>query len=152
MSALQPRLPGAQVLDLFAGTGSLAIEALSRGAARAVLVERDPAVAATVERNLRHCDLWEDARLVRGEALSTLARLEAAGERFDLAFLDPPFRSDLGERALAFLGRSSLLVADAAVILEHPPARRPDPAPAGLSLTRTVSYGDTCLSYLVPSP
>lgn len=151
MSALQMRLPGARVLDLFAGTGSLSIEALSRGAGRAVLVERDPAVAATVERNLRRCDLWEKARLVRREALDTLAWLDATGERFDLVFLDPPFRSNLGERALSFLGRSSLLVADATVVLEHPPARRPEPPPEGLSLTRTVTYGDTCLSYLVPS-
>jgi 16S rRNA (guanine966-N2)-methyltransferase len=84
---LAPVLPGARCLDLFAGTGALGFEALSRGAARAVLVEREPAAAAALER-IRE-DLGAAAEIVRADAADYLAR--GARERFDIAFVDPPF-------------------------------------------------------------
>jgi 16S rRNA (guanine(966)-N(2))-methyltransferase RsmD len=148
MSALQMRLPGAAVLDLFAGTGALALEALSRGATSALLVERDPAVARVIERNIAACGLGDRARLIRGDALSLLRRLEARGERFDIVFLDPPYDSPVVGRALRRLGDSSLLGEGALVVLEHPPGRPPAAGAGGLETRRTVSYGDTCLSYL----
>jgi 16S rRNA (guanine(966)-N(2))-methyltransferase RsmD len=152
MSALQMRLPGAVVLDLFAGTGALALEALSRGARRAILVERDPSVARVVARNIAACGLEDRALLMRGDALTLLRRIEALGERFDIAFLDPPYESPLGTGALRLIARSSLLAEGATVVLEHAPGQPPGEGPEGLDLRRTVRYGDTCLSYLVAPP
>ena len=150
MSALQQLIPEARVLDLFAGSGSLAIEALSRGARDAVLVDRDRGAVRVVARNLEACGLSARARILRGDALASLERLEATGERFDLVFLDPPYASELAARALGRLAGSPLLAEGARLVVEHAPGEEPDPPPRGLELLRTVVYGDTCLSYLAP--
>jgi 16S rRNA (guanine966-N2)-methyltransferase len=81
---------GAKVLDLFAGSGALAIEALSRGAASAVFVERDPDAVRTIERNLDRLRLT-GARVVHGDVLQTIAREAAAGAKYDLVLVDPPY-------------------------------------------------------------
>ena len=105
-------------------------------------------MARVIQRNIAACGLGDRARLFRGEALSLLSRIEARGERFDIVFLDPPYDSSLGRRALRRLGGSSLLEEGATVVLEHPPGRPPAGEAEGLETRRTVSYGDTCLSYL----
>jgi 16S rRNA (guanine966-N2)-methyltransferase len=96
---LGQRLDGLSVLDLFAGSGALGFEALSRGAARAVLVERDRRVAAALKAAARELGA-AGAQVVQGDALAWLAR---STERFDIVFVDPPYASDLAERALAML-------------------------------------------------
>ncbi|HVS86554.1 MAG TPA: 16S rRNA (guanine(966)-N(2))-methyltransferase RsmD [Gaiellaceae bacterium] len=83
-------LEGAAVLDLFAGSGAMGIEALSRGAARAVFVERDADAARTIERNLDKLRLT-GARVVRADAVTTLAQEAAAGREYDLVLVDPPY-------------------------------------------------------------
>jgi 16S rRNA (guanine966-N2)-methyltransferase len=86
-------LQGARVLDLFAGTGALGIEALSRGAGRAVFVERDAAALAALRANLRALELSEDQTEVRrGEALAALRSARAGAETYDLVLIDPPYR------------------------------------------------------------
>ena len=96
---LGQRLDGLAVLDLFAGSGALGFEALSRGAARAVLVERDRHAAAALEAAARELDA-KGAQIVQSDALAFLAR---SPERFDIVFVDPPYGSGLAERALAIL-------------------------------------------------
>lgn len=96
---LQPALPGARVLDLFAGSGALGLEALSRGAAEALLVERDPRLAQALEASVQR--LGAQARVVRGDA-SAFLRAPLHG-RFDLVFLDPPFDAALWQPVLAAL-------------------------------------------------
>ena len=86
-------IDGARVLDLFAGTGALGIEALSRGAAEAVFVERDPAVAALLRANLEATDLIDQATLMVADAGFALVQL-ATGRRFDVALVDPPYAFD----------------------------------------------------------
>jgi 16S rRNA (guanine966-N2)-methyltransferase len=81
---------GARVLDLFAGSGALGIEALSRGAASAVFVERDGDAVRTIERNLDRLRL-ADARVVHGDALVSVEREAAAGAEYDLVLVDPPY-------------------------------------------------------------
>jgi 16S rRNA (guanine966-N2)-methyltransferase len=83
-------LEDAAVLDLFAGSGAFGIEALSRGAARAVFVENDTDAARTIERNLGRLRLT-GARVVRGDALTTLAQESSAGRKYDLVLVDPPY-------------------------------------------------------------
>jgi 16S rRNA (guanine966-N2)-methyltransferase len=96
---LGQRLDDLACLDLFAGSGALGFEALSRGASRVVMVERDRDVASGLRAAARTLQA-EGLEVVEGEAL---AYLDRAGERFDIAFLDPPFASDLAARALAKL-------------------------------------------------
>lgn len=98
---LQPVLPGARVLDLFSGSGALGLEALSRGAREALLVERAPELADGLEANLRRLRAADSARVVRADALALLAAPMYG--RFDIVFLDPPFDQVLWQPALAAL-------------------------------------------------
>ena len=103
--SLEPLLPGSAVLDLCAGSGAAAIEALSRGAARAVLVERDDAAVAVIRENLRRTGLAATATVVRREVLAALRDPEMRADRFDLAIVDPPYaETALRDAILAILG------------------------------------------------
>ena len=110
-------LDGAVVLDLFAGSGALGIEALSRGAARAVFVEHDADAVRTIERNLDKLRLT-GARVVRGDAVTTLAQEAAAGRQYDLVLVDPPYGvyPDLQPALTRHL--PSVLAADGLLVVE----------------------------------
>lgn len=138
-STLGP-MDGLRVLDLFAGSGALSIEALSRGAASAVLVEKDRRTAALVRENLESLGLEGEARLVSADALREAPRLAAAGERFDLVFLDPPYAEAeaVAEELAPELGR--LCAPGARVVVETD--RRCDPA-VNLPMVHERQYGDT---------
>ncbi|MBP6749640.1 MAG: 16S rRNA (guanine(966)-N(2))-methyltransferase RsmD [Xanthomonadaceae bacterium] len=136
---LQPVVPGARVLDLFAGSGALGLEALSRGAHAARLIERDGDLAAglraTLERLRRGdpADLVCDAEVIHADALTWLAVPPASlaidpAQRFDLAFLDPPFAGELWRPALSLL--SPWLANDAWLYLEAPHDAEIEPGPA----------------------
>lgn len=120
---LQPVLPGARVLDLFAGSGALGVEALSRGAAEALFVERAPAVAQALEDSLRKLDAGAVARVVRADAVAFL-RAPLHG-RFDVVFLDPPFDAGFWQPALDALG--PWLADDARLYLESPAGASVEP-------------------------
>jgi 16S rRNA (guanine966-N2)-methyltransferase len=124
-AVLAPRLVGVVFLDLFAGTGANALEALSRGAARALLVERARPAAELIRRNLAAFGVAADAaRLVVAAADRGVALLADAGERCALAWCDPPFDDwDAGPRALALARERGLLPPGARVVLELPPRR-----------------------------
>ncbi|MEI2456061.1 16S rRNA (guanine(966)-N(2))-methyltransferase RsmD [Lysobacter firmicutimachus] len=126
---LMPMLPGARVLDLFAGSGALGLEALSRGAAAAVLVERDPALAAQLRALSERLPGGEAAQVVQSDALAWLASqpvASAGAPGFDLAFVDPPFAAGLWDRVwpalLPVLAPSAWLYAEA---LPDAPIRLP---------------------------
>ncbi|HSG27449.1 MAG TPA: 16S rRNA (guanine(966)-N(2))-methyltransferase RsmD [Candidatus Krumholzibacterium sp.] len=95
----------AVVLDLFAGSGALGIEALSRGAAKAVFVEQDPAILKALRTNLERCRIPEDQYIVhRGDASRFLEKTLRSGIKYDLIFADPPYASKLGKRLADMLG------------------------------------------------
>jgi 16S rRNA (guanine966-N2)-methyltransferase len=96
MSIVQPSLPGARVIDLFAGSGALGLEALSRGAARADFVEITPASLAALKTNIESLGAQTRARVHRADALRFAARLEA--DAYDVAFADPPYNLGMAER------------------------------------------------------
>ncbi len=136
---LQPMLPGARVLDLFAGTGALGLEAVSRGAREAVLVERDPALAASLREVVARLPDGDRVQVANDDALAWLRRSDA---RFDLAFVDPPFAAGLWPQVFAVL--PDRLVDDAWLYVESPADAAPDPG-AGWRLhregrTRDVRY------------
>jgi len=113
---LQQRTPDARVLDLFAGSGALGLEALSRGAARATFVEQDRRAAAAIDALAQE---WQEgaASVVCADAVGWLGQANDAGP-FDIVFLDPPYDSDLLSAAAAALAKSGKLAPDARVYLE----------------------------------
>lgn len=138
---LAPRLEGAVFLDLFAGTGINSLEALSRGAGRAVVVERGQREAALIRRNFEALGVapgrW---RLVVSPARRAVCALAAFGERCHVAWCDPPFAAwDEGAAALVLARENGLLLPDARVVLEAPTTK--NPAPAGFVLERRLRGG-----------
>jgi len=118
---LQPRIAGARVLDLFAGSGALGLEAVSRGAAHVTFVEQDRRAAAAIEDLAR--DWQEQAVSVEsGDALAWLRRAQAGP--FDIVFLDPPYEADLLSSAATELEAGNKLAPDARIYIEHR-ARQP---------------------------
>jgi len=143
-SSLGERVIGARVLDLFAGTGALGIEALSRGAASASFVERDPRAVAAIERNLAAAHL--SGRIRRQDVFDFLRQTTSA-ERFDLVFADPPYeRSESGESFTSLLLQndrlSSRLTNEGLFILEKRPGERL-PASNHWTVVRRRTYGAT---------
>lgn len=119
---LMPALPGARVLDLFAGTGALGLEAMSRGAGKAVLVERDATLAASLRAVVDRLGAQDGIEVVQADALAWLPQQADGG--FDIAFVDPPFAQDLWRPALAAL--LPKLAADAWLYLESPVGVEPE--------------------------
>jgi 16S rRNA (guanine966-N2)-methyltransferase len=142
-NVLAPRIAGASVLDGYAGTGAVGIEALSRDAAWVTFVERDARAARLIESNLERCGVRDRYAIIRARFADVRAQL--AGRRFDVVFVDPPYGVD-EMRVAAETGAS--LVADAGVlVLEH--AKR-DPAPPfadRLTKTRDLVSGDSALAF-----
>ena len=136
-------LDGAQVLDLFAGSGAMAIEALSRGAERALMVEQSRVAAQTLRRNVSELDLDDRVVIWQMDAQRALRRLEDDGRLFDLVFLDPPYaETAVTTRVLSALAASNLLASGAVIVLEHA-AKQPPPAANGLSTPLTRRWGET---------
>jgi 16S rRNA (guanine966-N2)-methyltransferase len=148
MDTLMPWLPGARVLDLFAGAGGVGLEALSRGAAHATFVERDARAVAALRANVTTLGVEAAARVVRDDALHALHALARDGERFDVVFLDPPYEAGADEPVLAALGTGALTAPDARVIVQHLTKRPPPPAVGVLAAFRTRRFGETTLTFL----
>jgi 16S rRNA (guanine966-N2)-methyltransferase len=142
-------LDGVEVLDLFAGSGALGLEALSRGAATATFVDRSPRAAAAIRANAASLALKGRVRVVRRDWRAALAAERAAGRRFGLCLCDPPY--SLLPRVAGGLGLAlaPLMTPGGTVVIEHPSAG-PDPEPKGLSIASRIerTYGDTAVSVL----
>jgi 16S rRNA (guanine966-N2)-methyltransferase len=132
-------LEGAQVLDLFAGSGALGIEALSRGAARVTFVERAPSALAALRSNIEALELSDRSRVLRGDALAALQ----GDDKYDLVFLDPPYAT--GPALAAGLSRAlpGVLRAGARVVSESD--RRAPLELEALAILRERRYGDTMI-------
>lgn len=122
-----------RVLDLFAGTGALGIEAISRGASRVVFVERARAAQRVLAKNIAELELESVSQVMRSEVRAALKQMAARGQQFDLIFMDPPYDSqDFGD-ALALIGRGGLLERHGTLVVESA-KRHPLPAVAGFEL------------------
>ena len=138
---------GVRVLDLFAGTGALGIEALSRGAAAAVFVEDHPEAVKALRRNLEDLGLQDRTKVWPLPVAAALKKLAAQGERFGLAFLDPPYGGGQALAALSALASLEVLAIGASVVVEH--SRRDSLPEASGPLRRTDlrRYGDTQVAF-----
>ena len=141
---LAPRMAGARVLDAYAGTGAVGIEALSRGAAAVTFVERDRRAQALIAENLAHCGVADGYAIIRASVARAVAGLLA--DSFDIMIFDPPY-DERADDLLAAAGEH--LAADGVLVLEH--ARRiASPERAGrLRKSREVQAGDSSLSFYV---
>jgi 16S rRNA (guanine966-N2)-methyltransferase len=135
------------VLDVFAGSGALGIEALSRGAASAVFIDRDRESAALIGKNLEICGFADRARVLERDALSALAILERSEAPFRLVFIDPPYGHGLKEKVLGYLAGSPLIDEHTVVVAETSSREPLQDAYGPLSLFDRRVYGDTAISF-----
>ncbi len=140
-------IPEAEVLDLFAGTGAVGLEALSRGAARATMVERSLRVARLIDDNVRRLDYEDRVRVLTGDALQRIHELARQGERFDVVFVGAPYSTPLARKSVQALATYMPLEPQAVVIAEvHAKELLADRyGPLQLELRRV--YGETRLDF-----
>ena len=138
---LGPWVRGAKVLDGYAGTGAIGIEALSRGAASVTFVERDPRAVKLIEANL--AAVGATGVIMRAAMAEAVTRL--GGQVFDLIMLDPPYADTAAAEALD--AARALASAGTRVVVEHATRHAPLAGASGLRLTRTVKAGDSALSF-----
>jgi len=145
---LAPRIEGARFLDLCAGAGGVGFEALSRGAARVVLVDSGaPAILALKTNAQTLAGAGGDVTILRQDARRAVAALADEGRRFDVIFLDPPYEGTLYEDVLDALAKSPLLADDGVIVAQHFKKRALPVTIAGLARTRAVRVGDHDLSF-----
>ena len=141
---LADRIVGARFLDLFAGTGNIGLEALSRGATQATFVESNPTARRLLEANVRQCG-FERVAEVRPVPVSRFLK-HARGPAYDIIFLDPPYQTQHVQRVLPSLGGNAIVHPHGVVVVEHFHKTRLGDHIGPLTLVKTRRYGDTCLS------
>lgn len=147
---LGSEIEGKSVLDLYAGTGNLGIEALSRGAKKIVFVEKGRQALQLITKNLARCGMTVWAEILPKDALRAIGILNQRGERFDLIFIDPPYERGLIQKTLMKLKSQMVYHEDSILILQH---NRREPLPEGLNefhLIHQRKIGDTLISFLSP--
>ncbi|MCF8032173.1 MAG: 16S rRNA (guanine(966)-N(2))-methyltransferase RsmD [Desulfarculaceae bacterium] len=145
---LGPAVDQARVADFFAGSGALGLEALSRGAAACLFVEKSTAVARLLRANLEALDLAERGRVLTKSLAAAAPALEAQGP-FDLVLADPPYNRGQVAKLLALVAERKLLAPRGRLIVEHAPQERPE-APSGLRASDLRRYGQSELSFFTP--
>lgn len=142
------RVPGTKVLDVFAGTGNLGLEAWSRGAEAITFLDLSQDSLKLVKSNIEKARATEECTVLKGDSIEALTRLSRQGQRFDLVFSDPPYDKGLNEKVVKKLLEYPLLNPGGLLILEH--SLEEDPlkyVPENLSV-RTEKYGDTKISLI----
>jgi 16S rRNA (guanine966-N2)-methyltransferase len=145
---LEPNVRGCTFLDLYAGTGAVGIEAISRGARHAILVEQHAPAVALIRRNLESLGIGLDAEVLNVDVARAIERLEARHVHAQFIFLDPPYAAELEyEESLEALGESPVVAPDGRVIVEHLRKRELAERVGNLELARVVEQGDAALSF-----
>ena len=149
-SILGEEVEGKFVLDLFAGTGNLGIEALSRGAKKAIFVEKGRQALRLIQRNVAQVGLEGQVEIIPRDANRAIGILKGKGEIFDLILMDPPYEKGLIKRTLIKLNSHPIYHTDSILVIEHD---RREPLPdllEGWNLVRERRLGDTVISFLTP--
>ena len=145
-SIIQFSIPGAVVLDLFGGTGQLGIEALSRGAKRAVFVDEQESACRLIRENLNRTKLQQDAAVVRGDYMQYLW---GCRERFDIILLDPPYAEIYLENALKTITEIDILQSGGIIVTERPLEKELTLNFSGYSRSKDYKYGKTLMTLFV---
>lgn len=151
-SILGSRIVDARFLDLYAGTGAIGIEALSRGAQHVTFVETDPTAVRVLRANITQCKLDASAEIQTCPAGAFLKRPTKAAIQYDIVFADPPYQQDHLAELWATLAGTATIAPDALIVLEHSSKSAVPQADARLSLLRQYRYGDTTLSVFEVAP
>ncbi len=138
-------LDGIMFLDLFAGSGSVGLEALSRGARHCTFVEKDPKCAAVIRQNVELLDI-ENYSLLNSDAFATIKHLSSRQETYDVVYIDPPYGRDLAKKSLKTLMAYDILQPASLVILKHEKQEVLPPQAGRLKQIRSKRYGGTLLS------
>lgn len=142
---LGQQVPGRRFLDLYAGTGAVGIEALSRGAAKAVFIENDRPALAMLRRNLEASGFHDRGEVIPMKVAQFLRRTASGSRPFDLIFMDPPYHRHEAARALSLIALTAWLAPTGMVILERSTQSDPIPTPEGLVCVREVRHGNSIL-------
>lgn len=148
-SMIGPYFEGGTALDLFAGSGGLGIEALSRGMEKAVFIDLEYKSIETIKNNLKTAGVEERAEVYKNDAERALKVLSKRGVVFDLVFLDPPYRLKTGQKLMEQLDQLRLLAGQATVVLEYESSYEYPESFGNFTLVRKSVYGETALSIYV---
>nr|WP_320145574.1 16S rRNA (guanine(966)-N(2))-methyltransferase RsmD [uncultured Anaeromusa sp.] len=146
-SIIQDFLSGAHILDLFAGTGNLGLEALSRGAAHAIFVDQAQECNRLIRENAVYTNLSNRCDIWRTQALAALARCQREHLAFDIIFCDPPYNQGHPMQIIHFIDENPTLLPNGILILEHSQHEAPPKDLNHLELRRQEQYGETMLSF-----
>lgn len=144
---LAPRIEGARVADVCAGSGAVGIEAISRGAEYVAFVESSRKTASVIEENLQHCKIEEGFKVFVRDALQAMKYFSAEKQRFDIIYFDPPYESEIYSPVMWQIARGDLLTEDGIVLVEH---RRQSPLAPNydqLRPYREIVQGESCLTF-----
>ncbi len=146
--SIQFDISGAEVLDLFAGSGGLGIEALSRGALHVTFCDNDKQAYNVIKGNLERLGFESNATLVYGDSISLLAEVSRTGKKYDIVLLDPPYASGLENRAIVLLEELDLLNRGAILLCEHS-KENPPVFTGGYTVKKPKKYGDSFVTKAV---
>jgi len=141
---LRDKIDDALFVDLYAGTGTVGLEALSRGAKKAVFVEQSYTRVRTIQENVTKLGFQEKSDIIRGRSCDFVARY--AGENVDICFVDPPYKSDEIDRVLTLIGEKEFLSRQGIVIVEHFFKKKVPEKVGRVIMQRSYRYGDTMLT------
>lgn len=144
---IAPYIPKAEILDLFAGTGNLGIEALSRGASSAVFIDKSQECNQVIRENLLHTKLEQNAEVYVGDVFTTIDRLAEGNRKFDVIFLDPPYNKNLIEVTLNCIVKNDIIKEESIIVAERDVEDAIPETIGCLGLFRNQKYGDTILSF-----
>lgn len=139
---------GAKILDLFAGSGSLGLEALSRGASHVIFVEKGPWARKSIRENLKRLNLEKKAGVISQDVFRAIRGLERKGETFDFIFLDPPYNQGLVKKILNQLDRSVIVTSLTQLVLHRSRQEKLPESLENLTIFREKRIGQACLSFL----
>jgi 16S rRNA (guanine966-N2)-methyltransferase len=143
------RVRNASVLDLFAGTGAMGIEALSRGAESVVFADDKPAALGALKKNIKNCSLENRTRTIKWNILKNLNILHTYKPAFNLVFIYPPYDKNMLQPTLSNLGLSRCLANGATVVIEHSTLEPIAENPPGFNISDQRRYGKTLVSFLI---
>ena len=147
-SSIDGLLYGCRFLDVFGGTGSISLEAVSRGAEHAVILEKDSDALKVIQDNIAVCRQQQHCTVLRGDALALLDQLGRQGKQFDLIYVDPPYQSGLYESVLQKIASGNLLAADGMILLESAKKTSISVENSIFFIQKEKQYGDTRIVYL----
>jgi 16S rRNA (guanine(966)-N(2))-methyltransferase RsmD len=144
---IAPELPGARVLDLFAGAGALGLEAISRGASHVIFVERRKSAVAVIAANLEKLGVADQAEVIQNEAAKAIHHLSQRSEELQVVLIDPPYGAGAYQAVVEHIDEASIVDSGGIVIVEHHHKAELDDAYGSLRKHRVVRAGESCLTF-----